>query len=208
MSNERIELVGGNCTFEYNIDGKHTFIAPIRGVGHSFEIIATESKARVARGFYPHQRAEGQFAIQLDLKGYPIFRSFMSFMQDYVHSSNSQINRGMSVWVPSHDFWRIGVPVGGIEEGDHVGSNLFQPVIIFESAIDPLDPLLITGVDGGDRFSRFDENGSGADEAARFFYPAAALTNDPNAQGENIYDDLPTPPPSKLLPGKGPMKPI
>lgn len=208
MTDERIELVGGNCTFEFNISGRHTFVAPARSVGHSFTVVHTESKARVHRAFYPHQRAEGPFRIGLDIKGYPLYRSFVNYMQSYVFASNYSINRGMAVWVPAINFWRIGVPIDGISEGDHVGSALFQPVITFESAIDPLDPLLITGVDGGDRFSQFDVNGSAADEAARFFYPAAALTNDPNAKGENIYDDLPTPPVSRLTPGRGPLKPI
>lgn len=203
MTNERTELRGANCTFEYTFGGKRTFVAPVRSIGHSFSVVATESKARIHRAFYPHQRAEGPFQVQLELNGYPIFARFMNFMRSYVQASNVSINRGMSVYVPAVEFWRIGVPVNGISDGDHVGSNVFMPTLVFESAIDPLDPRLITGIDGGDRFSTYDANDSEADEAGRFFYPASSLTNDPNARGESIYDSLPTPPPTALIPGTG-----
>lgn len=206
MSNSRVELRGANATFEYTFGKKYTFVAPASAIGHSFSVVYSESKARVHRGFYPHQRAEGPFAVELELNGYPLYRAFMNFMRDYVYTANTSLSRGMSVFVPAVDFWRIGVPTGGIADGDHVGSQVFKPTLTFESAIDPLDPQLITGIDGGDRYSTFDANGSNADEAARFFFPATAQTNDPNARGASIYDSLPTPPPSRLLPGRGSMR--
>jgi hypothetical protein len=143
---------------------------------------------------YPHQRAEGPFSVTLDLKHYTEFKLFMDFMRGFMSALMSSQNRPMplmSVSVPTRNFWRLGVPVSGVSDGDHIGSNLFQPAIVFESVVDPLDPTVATGYNNVGSFSQFDPNGSGADSAGQFFYPSAGLTNDPNAQGESIYDAPP-----------------
>lgn len=204
-----------NCTMSYTAAGG-TWLMQTRcnRLGHSFSMVATESQARSTRGYYPQQRATGVFMVGLELNGYQEFEPVMSFMAGYVRAAlrNTTGIPLMSVSIPSYDFWRIGIPTGGVSFGDHVGSNVFTPSLEFESVTDPLDPRLAVGFDPN-LISVFDENrptdptlGISPDDATRFFYPATASTNDPNARGEPLYDAPPTPykPPKvgdPLLPG-------
>lgn len=213
MTNYRTELSNSNCTMEYTSAGNtRTLLARCRGVGHSFAVVATESQARASRGFYPMQRATGPFTVKLELKGYREFKATMDFLEGYVRASLSTATGMPLMWisVPSRDFWRYGVPIGGVQHGDHVGSNVFAPEVAFESVSDPLDPTLATGFNTA-TISRF-ENGFTGDDAARFFYPASAATNDPNAEGEPLYDapkqpDFPLTP-GRPTPGRGSNRPI
>lgn len=192
------ELSNANCTLSYTATGG-TWLMQTRcnQVGHSFAMIATESQARSTRGYYPQQRATGPFMLGLELRGYQEFEAVMGFMAGYIGAilRNATGIPLMSVSVPSRDFWRIGIPTGGVSFGDHVGSNVFLPKLQFESVTDPLDPRLAVGFDP-DMISVFDENRpaeTSPDDATRFFYPATASTNDPNAQGSTLYDAPPTP---------------
>lgn len=192
------ELSNSNCTLSYTATGgTWSMRARCNQVGHSFAMIATESQARSTRGYYPQQRATGPFMLGLELNGYREFQAVMSFMAGYI-SAALRSTTGiplMSVSVPAREFWRIGIPTGGVSFGDHVGSNVFLPLLEFESVTDPLDPRLAVGFDP-DLISVFDENrpaGTSPDDTTRFFYPATASTNDPNAQGNALYDASPTP---------------
>lgn len=195
MAVSQTTLNGNNSVFQFTSGTDvAVFNARVSKVGKSFAVIATESHARQHRAMYPHQRAEGPFSVTLDLKHYTEFKLFMDFMRDFMSALMSSQNRPMplmSVSVPSRNFWRLGVPVNGVSDGDHIGSNLFQPTIVFESVVDPLDPTVATGYNNAGSFSQFDPNGSAADTAAQFFYPSAGLTNDPNAKGDQIYDAPP-----------------
>lgn len=212
MGTRIVELSNSNCTMEFSSGGDTRILrARSNRLSHSFNVVATESQARSSSGFYPQQRATGPFTVTLELKGYREYQASMAFFEDYIRASlgTSSGLPLMSVSVPSRDFWRIGVPTGGVRFGDHVGSNVFAPMLEFESVTDPLDPRLATGFDPN-LISLFDPNrpeGTSPDDASRFFYPASASTNDPNALGESLYDDPPVPP-SRRLPGIGqPMLP-
>lgn len=203
------ELSNSNCTMQYTSGADaRTLLARCDQVGHSLAVIATESQARTTRGFYPMQRAVGPFTVRLELKGNREFEACMAFLEGYARSLMSAANAMPLMWVsvPSRSFSRLGVPVGGVTHGDHVGSNVFKPVISFESVTDPLAPGdILTGYTGGTAWiSEFDPNGQG-DDASRFFYPASAASNDPNATGAALYD-APIIPPSRLLPGRGSMR--
>jgi hypothetical protein len=195
MAVSQTTLNGYNSTFQYTAGSDvSVFNARVSKFGHSFAVIATESHARQHRAMYPHQRAEGPFSVTLELKHYTEFRAFMDFMRSFMSALMASQNRPMplmSVSIPTRNFWRLGVPINGVSDGDHIGSNLFQPSISFESVVDPLDPTVATGYNNVGSFSQFDPGGSGADSAGQFFYPSTGLTNDPNAQGESIYDAPP-----------------
>jgi hypothetical protein len=177
-----------NCFFSWGRYGSsHAFQTRCRGLTHGFDVIADESHARQTRAFYPRQVAEQAFTVTLELKGYREFQAVMDFFRQYVQSFMSVANNAMYVVVPSRNFVRLGVPVAGIADGDHVGSNVFLPTVKFESVYDPADPDVISNSANTSRYSKFDPSTSAADPAAEFFYPAAASTNDPNASGDLLY---------------------
>jgi hypothetical protein len=177
-----------NCFFSWGPRGSMQVLQTrCNGIGYGFDVVAEESHARQTRAFYPRQVAEQNFAITLELKGYREFQGAMEYFRRYTQSFMVAANNSMYVVVPSRRFVRLGVPTGGMADGDHVGSNVFSPTLIFESVYDPADPDLISNSSNTSQYSKFDRSSSEADSAGRFFYPASADTNDPNATGDLLY---------------------
>jgi hypothetical protein len=177
-----------NCAFSWGRSGATNALQTrCRGLAHGFDVIAEESHARQNRAFYPRQVAEQKFSITLELKGYPEFQLVMEYFRRYIQSFMVAANNAMYVAMPARNFLRLGVPVGGVSDGDHVGSNVFLPTIVFESVYDPADPDLISKSSNNSQYSSFDRSTAEADPAAKFFYPASASTNDPNASGDLLY---------------------
>jgi hypothetical protein len=194
-----------NCSLAYNVNGTASyFTTRCTRYGHGYDVIATESHARQYRAFYPRQRAFSPFYLTLSLKGYSDFKALMDFIRAYMKSFMVAANNAMYINVTgnpqdpnNNDFFfaNIGVPIGGVTDEDHVGSMIFAPTIVFQSLYDPLDTTLFSTTSDA---STFNANQSQADEAATFFYPVLANTNDPNSTGESLYDappivSLPTP---------------
>lgn len=179
-----------NAAFAFTAGGSgYYFQSRCRGITHGYEVVASESHARTTRAFYPRQRALAQFTLTLELKGYADYKAFMDFMRSYLQNFAANTATGaMSVGVPQRNFLRYGVPVGGISDGDHIGSMVFAPTIVFESIYDPLDTAIFTTTTDT---SQVDLGTSQSDNAATFFYPVTAPTNDPNATGESLYDAPP-----------------
>lgn len=178
-----------NCSLLWSNSGTgYGFRTRARGVSHGFDFIADESHARRHRAFYPKQVAEQPFTLTLELMGYAELKRVMDFLRNYMHSFMNASNNAMYVSVPSRNFARLGVPIGGVVDEDHVGSNVFLPTVVFETILDPADPRLISGSVNASQFSQFDVAGAEADRAAKFFYPASLSTNDPNARGDSLYD--------------------
>lgn len=177
-----------NCFFSWSRAGAAQVLrSRCQGVTSGFDVIAQESHARQTRAFYPHQVADQRFSVTLALKGYSEYKVAMDYFRGYIQSFMVAANNAMYVVVPSRQFVRLGVPVGGITDGDHVGSNLFTPEIIFESVYDPSDPDLVSKSSNTSEYSRFDRSTAEGDPAARFFYPPSASTNNPNATGDLLY---------------------
>lgn len=192
-----------NAAFSFTAGGSgYYFQTRCRRITHGYEVVASESHARTTRAFYPRQRALSQFGLTVELKGYSDYKAFMDFMRNYLQNFAANTTTGaMSVGVPLRNFMRYGVPVGGISDGDHVGSMVFAPTIVFESIYDPLDTTIFTTTADA---SQVDLGTSQSDEAATFFYPVTAATNDPNASGESLYDAPPivsVPTPVRPVPG-------
>lgn len=178
-----------NASLAFTAGGSSFYFATrCNKITHGYEAVASESHARTTRAFYPRNRALSQFTLSMQLKGYKDYKAFMDFMRAYVQNFTSTATNAMSVSVPQRNFMRYGVPVGGISDGDHVGSMLFAPTIAFESIYDPLDTTIFTTTHDA---SQVDLGTSQSDEAATFFYPVTASTNDPNATGESLYDAPP-----------------
>lgn len=188
-----------NCSMSYSRNsGVNSFSTRAVAVGHGFEVIFTESHARQYRAFYPHQRALSPFTLQLDLIGYGELKQVMDFLRGYITALMGSANAPVTVSVPSRNFLRTGVPIGGIIDGDHTGSNVFQPAIIFESVTDPLDTRAFTTVGADASVSTVDLGITQQNDASKFFYPPSAAVNDPNAKGETLYDSKPYVPPAPV----------
>lgn len=191
-----------NCVMSYAKNSvSNSFSTRCNGVGHGFEVVFTESHARQYRAFYPHQRALSPFFLQLELMGYNELEQVMNFLRKYVQALMGSANAAMTISVPSRNFLRTGVPIGGMIENDHTGSNVFQPSIVFESVLDPLDPRVFTTIGPNASVSTVDLGITGQNDASKFFYPPSAAVNDPNATGESLYDTRPY---SNPDPGLGP----
>lgn len=179
---------GKNGSFSFSsatTGGGGLFYGRFRKISYRWEVIATESHARTTRAMYPHQRAISQFAIQLELKGYRENKAFFDFMKAYIDMYVSANLQALLVVSAVRNFVRWGVPVRGIADNDHTGSNVFSPVIVFESVNDPLDPTIYSP-DGG-AISTTSLEGVTGDQAS-FFYPFSAGSTDPNVKAETLYD--------------------
>lgn len=187
------ESIGGmtNCTLSFTkASVNYTMQTRVRGISHGFSVIADESAARQYRAFYPKQRAVDPFTVTFELKGYPQARQVMDYLRKFMTAVIQTGSTSMTVRVPSRNFLRQGVPTGGVMDTDQTASNVFLPTIVFDSITDPLDTStpVVSGVVLGS---------TSADDAAKFFYPSSASTNDPNATSDSFYDAAPVvvPPP-------------
>lgn len=184
---------GTNCTLTFQSnDGSYSLGVRVRRLAHKWNVVATESHARESRAMYPHQRAVGQFALTLELIGWRESNIFSQFMRTYVYSWQNGNKPTMLITMAVRNFIRRGVPIKGMEIGDHVGSMVFSPTIIFESAHDPLDPTILTPAE----VSNYDSSNTDSD-VKNFFYPFSAASEDTNVRPETFYnfgdrDDLGT----------------
>ena len=130
---------GLNCTLSYS-DGKvlHSYRVRVDQAAHGVVMVAEESQARTVRAFYPHRVAEDQFSINVMLKGTAERISFVRWLHGYtsfVLSTDLPVGRfpPMLVNLPSRDFLHSGVPLTGVEYGDHVGSMVWNHMVAFEA---------------------------------------------------------------------------
>lgn len=185
---------GTNCTLAFQSnDGSYSLGVRVRKLGHKWNVVATESHARENRAMYPHQRAVGQFALTLELIGWKEQNLFSNFMRTYVYSWQSGNKPTMLITMSVRNFIRRGVPIKGMQIGDHVGSMVFSPTIIFESAQDPLDPTILNREDASGGFFNPEMDA----DVRKFFYPFSAGSEDTNVTPETFYnfggsDDLGT----------------
>jgi hypothetical protein len=192
------QTIGGttNCTLSFSKAGvNYSMQARVRKITHGFSVIATESAARKYRAFYPHQRAVDPFSLTFELMGYTQAQLVMGYLRNFMQAVVDTGSTSMTVRVPARNFLRQGVPTGGVMDMDQTASNVFLPTIVFDSITDPLDLSTpqVSGISLGS---------TSADDAAKFFYPSSASTNDPNATADSFYDAAPVvvPPPPAIIP--------
>lgn len=183
-----VARLGLNCTLSYT-RGSTTRAYRVRctGIVSGTQMIAEESQSRLRRAYYPHRVSTQQFGITVALRGYAERKSFSNFLSGYASYALDPDIGGtdyptMSVTVPVYEFVHRGVPLTGFEWGDHVGSMIFTPTIMFEAAYEPWDKTkpAVTRVENAWRaFAK--------DEAIKYFYPfGTQLSGDQAPTGE--YD--------------------
>lgn len=182
------QLPGLNCILSYTRDASTTYAFRCR-VGKlqwGIELIADEAQGRLRRSFYPHRLTNAQFSLGLILDGSRVktkagkaynaipneYQKFMTWMHNYMQfmiyqddDYESELPR-MKVSIPSHDFYREGVPLGPVLFGDHVGSMIWTPTIVFETTRDLNEPKTVDS-------SRFLGGLTSLDKEAQFFYPTS-----------------------------------
>lgn len=209
MATQNVATQGiANCTLSYTT-GTDTYAlrTRARAVSKGFEVIATESHARQYRAFYPHQRALSPFSVTLELKGYPELKLVMDWLRGYLNAFTNTFQNAISVTVPVMSFFQVGVPVGGIMDQDHTGSNVFLPGVVFESVYDALDGKIFSTSGASSSVATVDLGLTAKDDAGQFFYPSSPASNDPNAKGESLYDVRPYVPTASDVVPKGPPNP-
>lgn len=181
------DVKGSNCTLTFGHDGNRSYRCRVTRIMHGFEVVAQESQGRYARVFYPRKASISQFAIQVSLVNEGEMNDFMTYLDFFVNSMlNRNANKGatqlsmMTVNVPARNFLRYGIPVVGMGFDHHVASMVFEPVIIFEAARDPLDPDF--NVDNASSFQ------GASDPDARYFYPSSDQLGGRSAAESSLYD--------------------
>lgn len=195
---------GANCTLSYTRDGvQRAWRLRASGLAHGVQQVATESRSRETRAFYPHDRTPAQFMLTIDLLGRPDLdsktseyerfnlwlREYMRFLLD--HEEDGGAGKGMNVVIPVRNFSRQAIPLGPVTFGEHVGSMLWRQQITFEVTYEPLDTTFKT--------STFDPAGTQKDRNARFFYPQGEQLS--GHQKPSAYDKVNTKPGAGDIPG-------
>lgn len=176
---------GLNCTLGYS-DGKamHTYRVRVDQISHGSVMVYEESQARTRRAFFPHRRAEDKFSINVILIGQTERQSFVNWLKGYasfVLSTDLAVGQfpPMGVNIPSRDFLKTGVPLTGIEWGDHLGAMVWNHAVIFEAVPSQMDPKST---------SRPVAITNQIDPATEYFYPFQnQLTGD---QAPAVYDTV------------------
>jgi hypothetical protein len=208
----------GNGIFSYTTgSGSHAFRVRVRGIGHGYTVVATESHARVHRAMYPKLKALAPFTVLCECKGYTEFNDLMEFLQGYIYAvpggAAPLVNAAHLMAVtadlpaPLGAFHQFGVPINGVSRGDHVGSMRFTPNIVFEAYLDPNDPQIFSDQSSGTWISHPEFNeGVATGDAYRFFYPTSSGSGNAEAEGRSPYD-VPPPQPQPPQPPPGPPDP-
>lgn len=194
-----------NATLSYTTETNYySFETRVRGVASGWTVLATESHARLHRAMYPMQKTEGPFALLMDLNGYAEYHALMDFLINYVgallgtsaNPAGTPQTSGMNVLAsqPSGlgNFFQVGVPYSGMGDGDHVGSMVFNPVVVFMPVLDPSDPTMYTNATGAAGISWEDFTNTDSGDASQFYYPRSAGSMDPNGYSQSLYDIPPT----------------
>jgi hypothetical protein len=141
--------------------------------------VAAESQGRTYRTFYPHRRTQAQFAIGILLKGYDEYETMNNWFGSYAKYALSKSYENaewprMNVAVPSRNFSRVGIPLGVFEWGDHVGSMMWTPLLVFETTKEPGDSAV--------NFSQFNDATSKLREPeSAYYYPNGNQLNNNDA---------------------------
>jgi hypothetical protein len=181
---------GANTKISYaGNSGTATASVRTSKLSYNYGVTSTESQSRNQRGFYPHRRAQGQFSMTVDCKGYTEFKQLMKFFANYKLVLDGQFNSSglpvtMTVSCPVRNFTRVGIPTSGMDDHDQTGSMVFSPELVFVSVADPKDKVT-TQLTKTNQLSRFTAP-EHAPSGQKDFYPSSTLS----LKDQALYDDL------------------
>lgn len=186
---------GLNTSLSYQYGGKtYQFSVRTREVAHGSVLVAEEAQARTRRAYYPHQVTAVPFSLIVIIKGYRERVRFSNFLNDYVSRaldpSLSVANfPSMLVLLPDRKFIRWGVPLTGIEWGDHIGSMVWNPRVIFQTHVDQSLGQSTTDYKWISTFVLPVQDVSGSPEI-KYFYPRGIQLSGDQVPSAGAYDKV------------------
>jgi hypothetical protein len=190
-----VARAGLNCTLSYSYSGK-TYAFQIRAqeIAYGSRMVAEEAQARTRRAYYPHQVSSIPFSVTPIIKGYAERTAFSNFLGDYVKRIQDPALSvssfpTMKVVCAVRSFQRWGVPVSGIEWGDHVGSMVWTPQVVFETHVD--QSLGDTpGSYDWVSFFVFQKNALEASPQLAYFYPSGVQLSGDQVPAAGTFDQV------------------
>ncbi len=186
---------GLNTTLSYSYGGKtYTFKIRTQEIAYGSRMVAGESQARTRRAYYPHQITSVPFSLVPIIKGYQERVRFSNYIADYIKRvqdpSLSVANfPTVKVVCAVRNFVRWGVPISGIEWGDHIGSMVWTPRVIFETHVDQS----LGDTPGSYKwvsYFQLDQSSIDASPQIKYFYPSGVQLSGSEVPDENAYDKV------------------
>lgn len=188
---------GLNTTLSYSYGGKtYAFAIRAQEIAFGSRMVAGESQARTRRAYYPHQVSSVPFSIVPIIKGYKERSQFSNFLGDYIKrvqdpSLSTSNFPTIKVVSGTRSFIRWGVPVSGIEWGDHIGSMVWTPRVVFETHVD--QSLGDTpGTYKWISYFVFTEGSLDRAPQIKYFYPAGIQLTSSEVPDAGSYDTVTT----------------
>lgn len=184
---------GLNTTLSYTYGGKnYTFQVRAQEIAFGSRMVAGESQARTRRAYYPHQVSSVPFSVVPIIKGYQERVQFSNYLADYIRRIQDPGLAASSfptvkVVSSTRNFVRWGVPVSGIEWGDHVGSMVWTPRVVFETHVDQS----IGDTPGAYKWASYfqlDKSSVEASPQIKYFYPAGVQLSGSQVPDDAAYD--------------------
>lgn len=186
---------GLNTTLSYSY-AKTTYKFSVRTAQVAFgsQMVAGESQARTRRAYYPHQVSSVPFQLTLILNGYNERVAFSNYISDYITrvqdpSLSVSSFPTVQVTIPTRKFLRWGVPISGIAWGDHVGSMVWTPTVVFETHIDQS-----LGDTPGDykwvSYYELDKSAIDQSPEIKYFYPSGTQLSGNQVPDPSAYDKV------------------
>lgn len=188
---------GLNTTLSYSYGGKtYSFRVRAQEIAYGSRMVAAESQARTRRAYYPHQVSSVPFSIVPVLKGYKERVQFSNFVGDYIKRIQDPTLPvssfpTMKVVCAARSFIRWGVPISGIEWGDHVGAMVWTPRVVFETHVDQS----LGDTPGSYKWTSFFSFTPGALDRSpqlAYFYPAGIQLSGSEVPDAASYDKVTT----------------
>jgi hypothetical protein len=122
------------------------------------------------------------------LVGYTEHTDFSNWLSSYslfaLHPDRGGAFPEMTVSVPSRNFTRSGVPISGMEWGDHIGSMVWNRLVTFETTREPWDAKK-------PKYSRYlgpVESNAGLEN--QYFYPSGLQLSGDEVPTDGTYIDI------------------
>lgn len=184
---------GLNTTLSYQY-GKRSYRFSVRvsEIAHGSRLVADEAQARTRRAYYPHQVTAVPFSLVVIVKGYRERVQFSNFLNDYVSRAMDPALAvsafpSMLVQMPGRKFIRWGIPLTGIEWGDHVGSMMWTPRVVFETHVDPGLGQTVTDYKWISYFS-MPVQGASSSPQIKYFYPSGVQLSGDQVPDAGSFD--------------------
>lgn len=186
---------GLNTSLSYQYGGKtYQFTVRTEQISHGSQLVSEEAQARTRRAYYPHQVTAIPFSLTVVINGYRERVQFSNFLNDYL-SRAMDPSLGvadfptMFVLVPARNFIRWGVPLSGIEWGDHIGSMVWKPQVVFQTHVDQSLGQSTTDYRWISYFSMPVQSASKSPQI-KYFYPAGIQLSGNQAPDAGSFDKV------------------